>query len=72
MVIAPGQRWHVPMSKRAMLPGKHVFCEMPPADTRAHGPNLPWRALKLGAPRGASVTIPEPLKDGYPSARKRT
>lgn len=181
VVIAPGQRWHVPMSKAAMLAGKHVFCEkplchscaearqiqelarrmpklvtqigsqggatdtfrrsmeviqagllgnirevhcwinrgFPPsapvdqnadpipaglnwdfwcgpcrvlpfknyylggclawgrwlefgdghlADMGAHGLNLPWRALGLGAPLRASVEIPEPLKDSYPSA----
>ena len=38
------------------------------ADMGAHGLNLPWRALKLGAPVQASVAIPEPLKDSYPSA----
>jgi len=180
VVISPGQRWHVPMSKRAMQAGKHVFCEKPlahsPAEAReirelarqsklatqvgsqggatdtfrrsmeviqagvlgqirevhawidrgcspsrsvdtkadpippelnwdfwcgpskvlpfknhylgfclnwgpwlefgdghladmgAHGLNLPWRALKLAAPLRASVKIPEPLKDSYPSA----
>jgi hypothetical protein len=185
VVVAAGQRWHVPMSKAAMLAGKHVFCEKPmshscaeareirdlarqsklatqlgsqggstdtfrrsmeviqagllgkirevhcwitrsfppsaPLDTHAdpiphgldwdfwsgpspllpfksyylaapgsvgclnwgrwlafgdghladmgaHGLNLPWRALKLGAPEKASVAIPEPLKDSYPSA----
>jgi hypothetical protein len=185
VVIAAGQRWHVPMSKAAMLAGKHVFCEKPLAhscaeareirdlgrqsklatqlgsqggstdtfrrsmeviqagvlgkigevhcwinrsfppsaaidthadpipagldwdfwcgpapllpyksyyiaapgavgclhwgrwlpfgdghlaDMGAHGLNLPWRALKLGAPVQASVKIPEPLKDSYPSA----
>lgn len=31
VVIAPGQRWHVQMSKAAMLAGKHVFCEKPMA-----------------------------------------
>ncbi len=185
VIVAPGQRWHVPMSKAAMLAGKHVFCEKPlahscaeareirdlsrqsklatqlgtqggstdtfrrsmeviqagllgkirevhcwinrsfppsaPIDTNAdpipeglnwdfwcgpspllpyksyyiaapgavgclhwgrwlafgdghladmgaHGLNLPWRALKLGAPIRASVRIAEPLKDSYPSA----
>jgi hypothetical protein len=185
VIIAPGQRWHVPMSKAAMAAGKHVFCEKPlahscaeareirdlsrpsqlatqlgtqggstdtfrrsmeviqagllgqirevhcwitrsfppsaPIDTNAdpipeglhwdfwcgpspllpfksyyvaapgavgclhwgrwlafgdghladmgaHGLNLPWRALKLGAPLRASVAIPEPLQDSYPSA----
>jgi hypothetical protein len=185
VIIAPGQRWHVPMSKAALAAGKHVFCEKPlahscaeareirelgrrsrlatqlgtqggstdtfrrsmeviqagllgqihqvhcwitrsfppsaPVDTNAdpipsglnwdfwcgpspllpfksyyiaapgavgclhwgrwmafgdghlgdmgsHGLNLPWRALKLGAPLRASVAIPEPLHDSYPSA----
>lgn len=38
------------------------------ADMGAHAINLPWRALKLGAPHRVSVEIPEPLKDSYPSA----
>jgi predicted dehydrogenase len=38
------------------------------ADMGAHAINLPWRALQLGAPQRASVQIPEPLKDSYPSA----
>lgn len=29
VVIASGQRWHVPMSKAALMAGKHVFCEKP-------------------------------------------
>lgn len=182
VVIAPGQRWHVPMSKASLLAGKHVFCEKPLAhsvaeareirqlgrqtrlatqigsqggatdtfrrsmeviqagllgqvrevhcwinrgfppsapidrnadpipeglnwdfwcgpspllpfkryylggclawgrwldfgdghlaDMGAHAHNLPWRALKLGAPERVSVEIPEPLKDSYPSATK--
>ncbi len=38
------------------------------ADMGAHAINLPWRALQLGAPQRASVQIPEPLQDSYPSA----
>lgn len=38
------------------------------ADMGAHAINLPWRALKLGAPERASVQAGEPLKDSYPSA----
>lgn len=40
------------------------------ADMGAHGLNLPWRALNLGAPGRVAVEIPEPLKDSYPSATK--
>ena len=40
------------------------------ADMGAHGLNLPWRALALGAVQRASVEIPEPLQDSYPSATK--
>lgn len=35
VVIAAGQRWHVPMSKRALEAGKHVFCEKPLAHSVA-------------------------------------
>ena len=31
VVIAAGQRWHVPLSKAALLAGKHAFCEKPMA-----------------------------------------
>ena len=39
-------------------------------DMGAHGQNLPWRALVLGAAERVSVEVPEPLKDSYPSATK--
>jgi predicted dehydrogenase len=29
VLIATGQRWHMPMSKAALQAGKHVFCEKP-------------------------------------------
>jgi hypothetical protein len=35
VLVAPGQRWHVPMSKRALQAGKHVFCEKPLAHSCA-------------------------------------
>jgi hypothetical protein len=38
------------------------------ADMGAHGLNLPWRALKLGAALNCSIKVPEPIKDSYASA----
>ena len=38
------------------------------ADMGAHGMNLPWRALKLGAALNCSIKVPEPIKDSYASA----
>jgi predicted dehydrogenase len=38
------------------------------ADMGAHAINLPYRALQLGPPQRASVTMAEPLRDSYPSA----
>lgn len=38
------------------------------ADMGAHAINLPWRALRLGAPQRVSVQVAEPVKDSYPSA----
>ncbi|MCS7306177.1 MAG: Gfo/Idh/MocA family oxidoreductase [Thermoguttaceae bacterium] len=35
VVISPGQRWHVPMCKRALEAGKHIFCEKPLAHSVA-------------------------------------
>ena len=35
VVISAGQRWHVPMSLRALEAGKHVFCEKPLAHSVA-------------------------------------
>jgi hypothetical protein len=35
VVIAAGQRWHVQLSKAALLAGKRVFCEKPMAHTVA-------------------------------------
>ncbi len=37
------------------------------ADMGAHAINLPWRALKLGAPQRVTVLTAEPVKDSYPS-----
>ena len=35
VVIAAGQRWHVPMSRASLQAGKHVFCEKPLAHSVA-------------------------------------
>jgi hypothetical protein len=64
VLIAPGQRWHVPMCKRAMQAGKHVYCEKPLAHSCAQArenrelpkqfPNL---ATQAGTQHGASETF---------------
>jgi len=43
VVISAGQRWHVPMSKRALEAGKHVFCEKP------HALDVPGLKLAMAA-----------------------
>ncbi len=64
VVIAPGQRWHVPMSKRAMLAGKHVFCEKPLAhscaqarEIRELAKQLPNLATQVGSQGGSTDTF---------------
>ncbi len=64
IVMAPGQRWHVPMAKRAMLAGKHVFCEKPLAhscaqvrEIRELAKKLPNLATQVGSQGGATDTF---------------
>ena len=64
VVMAPGQRWHVPMAKRAMQAGKHVFCEKPLAhscaqarEIRELAKQLPKLATQVGSQGGASETF---------------
>lgn len=64
VIIAPGQRWHVPMSKRAMLAGKHVFCEKPLAhsctqarEIRELAKKLPNLCTQVGSQGGATDTF---------------
>ena len=64
VVIAPGQRWHVPMSKRAMQAGKHVFCEKPLAHSCAQAREIrelalqhPKLATQVGSQGGATDTF---------------
>jgi predicted dehydrogenase len=40
VIIATGQRWHMPMSKAAMQAGKHVFCEKPLAHSVAEARDM--------------------------------
>jgi len=63
VVIAPGQRWHVPMSKAAMLAGKHVFCEKPLAHSCAEAREIrelgrqSKLATQLGTQGGSTDTF---------------
>jgi hypothetical protein len=54
VLIAPGQRWHTAMSKRAMLAGKHVFCEKPLAHSCAQAHEL--RELAKQCPKIVTQT----------------
>ena len=64
VVIAPGQRWHVPMSRRAMAAGKHVFCEKPLAHSAAQARQIrelakqsPKLVTQVGSQGGSTDTF---------------
>ena len=63
VVIASGQRWHVPMSKAALYASKHVFCEKPLAHSVAEAREIRElaRGFKLvtqvGTQGGSSATF---------------
>jgi hypothetical protein len=63
VVIAAGQRWHVQMSKAAMLAGKHAFCEKPMAHTVAEAREIrdlgrkTKLATQIGTQGGSSDTF---------------
>ncbi len=63
VIIATGQRWHMPMSKAALQAGKHVFCEKPLAHSVAEARDMAlfMRGSKLvtqiGTQGGATDTF---------------
>ncbi|MGA2864034.1 MAG: Gfo/Idh/MocA family oxidoreductase [Verrucomicrobiota bacterium] len=63
VVIAAGQRWHVPMSKAALHAGKHVFCEKPLAHSVAEAREIREIARRsklvtqVGTQGGSSATF---------------
>jgi predicted dehydrogenase len=63
VIIATGQRWHMPMSKAALQAGKHVFCEKPLAHSVAEARDMEvfMRGRKLvtqiGTQGGATDTF---------------
>lgn len=63
VVIAPGQRWHVPMCKRALASGKHIFCEKPLAHSVAEARQIGQLAqqsqlvTQIGTQGGATETF---------------
>jgi len=63
VVIAAGQRWHVPMSKAALQAGKHVFCEKPLAHSVAEAREIRELArgsklvTQVGTQGGSSATF---------------
>ena len=63
VVVAAGQRWHVPMSKAALKAGKHVFCEKPLAHSVAEARDIreiarrSKLATQVGTQGGSSATF---------------
>ena len=63
VIIATGQRWHMPISKAALQAGKHVFCEKPLAHSVAEARDMElfMRGSKLvtqiGTQGGATDTF---------------
>jgi hypothetical protein len=63
VVIAAGQRWHVQLSKAALLAGKHVFCEKPMAHSVAEAREIrdmgrqTKLATQIGTQGGSSDTF---------------
>jgi hypothetical protein len=63
VVISPGQRWHVPMCRRALEAGKHVFCEKPLAHSVAEARQIGQLArqsklaTQIGTQGGATDTF---------------
>ena len=64
VIIATGQRWHMPMSKAVLQAGKHVFCEKPLAHSVAEARDMALfmrdkqkLVTQIGTQGGASDTF---------------
>jgi predicted dehydrogenase len=63
VLIAAGQRWHVPMSKASLAAGKHVFCEKPLAHSVAEARDIreiarqTKQVTQIGTQGGSSATF---------------
>ena len=63
VIVAPGQRWHMPMAKAALQAGKHVFCEKPLAHSVAEARDIALfmrgrkEVTQIGTQGGAADTF---------------
>ena len=63
VIIATGQRWHMPISKAALQAGKHVFCEKPLAHSVAEARDIALfmrgrkEVTQIGTQGGATDTF---------------
>lgn len=63
VIVAAGQRWHMPMSKAALQAGKHVYCEKPLAHSVAEARDIALfmrgrkQVTQIGTQGGATDTF---------------
>ena len=63
VIIATGQRWHMPLSKAALQAGRHVFCEKPMAHSVAEAREMAMfirgrkEVTQIGTQGGATDTF---------------